>query len=87
MAMAAVKARRAKKKAPAIIHFQPTGFRKVETPAGLKKLAEDVRKFAGITLNIPAATKGAVVYYETVCGTGEFDDCSEEDPGEQLDPA
>jgi hypothetical protein len=70
---------------PAIIHFQPTGYRKVEGEAELKKLATDLRRFAGITVDTVGNAAIGNAYYETICGTGEYDDCSEEDPGEQLE--
>ena len=66
---------------PAILHFRPTHFRKVESPEALKAWERTVLEQVGI--HVQAAAGNA--YYETVCGTGNFDDCSEEDPGEQVD--
>jgi hypothetical protein len=65
-------------KLPAVLHFRPTRFRKVESPEELKNWEKLVLDRVGIHIQ----TKGAV-WYETTCGTGNFDDCAEEDPGEQ----
>ena len=64
---------------PVIIHFRPTHFHKVESPAALKKWEKLVLDCGGI--HVQSAIGNA--YYETTCGTGEYDDCAEEDPGEQ----
>jgi hypothetical protein len=64
---------------PAIIHFQPTNYRKVDTPEGLKRWEKLVLDCGGI--HVTSAIGNA--YYETTCGTGEYDDCAEEDPGDQ----
>ena len=66
---------------PAILHFRPTGFRKVESPEALQRWERLVIERVGFHPNIDPS--GAIVYYETTCGTGDFDDCAEEDPGEQ----
>lgn len=75
------------RKRVSIIHFQPTGFRKVEGEAKLRELAVTIKTFAGLTVDTVGSAAIGNAYYETVCGKGEFDDCSEEDPGEQMDPA
>jgi hypothetical protein len=48
-------------------------------------MAKDDKSWEKLVLDrvgIHIQTKGAV-WYETTCGTGNFDDCAEEDPGEQ----
>lgn len=63
---------------PAILHFRPTHYRKVESPEVLKQW---VKLVIDLGNHIPPLSD--TVYYETTCGTGDFDDCAEEDPGEQ----
>jgi len=71
------------KKRPAIMMFQPTGYRKIEDPKELQLHLESRGKYTGLPLGTDSVIGNA--YYETVCGTGSYDDCAEEDPGEQLD--
>lgn len=72
-----------KKKRPVIMTFQPTGYRKIEDPSELKIHLENRGKYTGLPLGTDSVVGNA--YYETTCGTGSYDDCSETDPGEQLD--
>lgn len=76
----------AKRKRPTIIHFQPSGRRRVTGEPALTKFAADVKRFTGIHLDVIKGAAAGNAYYETLCGQkGEYDDCSEEDPGEQLE--
>lgn len=66
-------------RSPAIIHFRPTHFHEVKSPEALGKWEKLVLDCGGI--HVKSAIGNA--YYETTCGTGGYDDCAEEDPGEQ----